>query len=52
MRAWFLSVAQVVAEATWEGGVLGIGREHISQHEREAIAAIRDALGVTETEEA
>jgi hypothetical protein len=52
VRAWFLSVAQVVAEATWEGGVLGIGGEHVSQQEREAIAAIRDALGVTGTEDA
>jgi hypothetical protein len=50
--AWFLSVAQVVAEATREGGVLGIGGEQVSQHERLAIAAIRDALGVTGTEEA
>lgn len=52
VRAWFLSVAQVVAEATREGGVVGIGGEQVSQHEREAIAAIRDALGVTGTEEA
>jgi hypothetical protein len=52
VRAWFLSVAQVVAEAAREGGILGIGGEQVSQHEKEAIAAIRDALGVTGTEEA
>lgn len=51
VRAWLLSVAQVVAEATREGGLFGIGGEQVSQHEREAIAAIRDALGVTGTEE-
>ena len=52
VRAWFLSVAQVVAQATREGGVCGIGGEQVSHHERDAIAAIRDALGITGTEEA
>jgi hypothetical protein len=48
---WLLSVAQVVAEATPEGGLIGIGGDQVSQHEREAIAVIRDALGVTGTED-
>ena len=51
VRAWYLSVAQVVAEKTREGGVLGIGGEQVSQHEQEAIAAIRDALGGSDVEE-
>jgi hypothetical protein len=50
-RAWYLSIAQRVAEATHEGGVLGIGGEQVSQFEREAIKAIADALGATAVDE-
>ncbi|TME84659.1 MAG: hypothetical protein E6I45_00875 [Chloroflexi bacterium] len=50
-RAWYLSIAQRVAEATREGGVLGIGGEQVSQFEREAIKAIADALGATAVDE-
>ena len=46
VRAWLLSVAQVVAAAAREGGVLGIGGEQVSYREEQTIAAIRDALGV------
>jgi ParB-like chromosome segregation protein Spo0J len=46
VRAWLLSVAQVVASAEREGAVLGIGGEQVSHREEQAIAAIRDALGV------
>jgi hypothetical protein len=46
VRAWLLSVAQVVASAAREGSVLGIGGEQVSHREEQTIAAIRDALGV------
>jgi len=51
VRAWYLSVAQRVAEASREGGVLGIGGEKVSNFEREAIKAIADALGANAPEE-
>jgi ParB-like chromosome segregation protein Spo0J len=51
VRAWMLSVAQVVASAAREGGVLGIGGEHVSEREEQTIAAIRDALGVDTPDE-
>ncbi len=51
VRAWYLSVAQKVAEASREGGVLGIGGEKVSNFEREAIKAIADALGANAPEE-
>lgn len=48
--AWFLLVAKRVAEAASEGGFLGIGGQRVSPHETEAIAAIRDALGIGQSE--
>ncbi len=51
VRAWMLSVAQVVASAAREGGVLGIGGEQVSEREEQTIAAIRDALGVDTPDE-
>ena len=51
VRAWYLSVAQRVAEVSREGGVLGIGGEKVSNFEREAIKAIADALGANAPEE-
>jgi ParB-like chromosome segregation protein Spo0J len=51
VRAWLLSVAQVVAAATREGAVLGIGGEQVSHREEQTIAAIRDALGVDTSDE-
>ena len=51
VRAWYLSVAQRVAEVSREGGVLGICGEKVSNFEREAIKAIADALGANAPEE-
>ena len=51
VRAWLLSVAQVVAAATREGGIMGIGGEQVSEREEQTIAAIRDALGVDTSDE-
>lgn len=48
--AWFLLVANRVAQAAREGAFLGIGGQRVSVHETEAIAAIRDALGISESE--
>jgi hypothetical protein len=48
--AWFLLVAKRVAEAAREGGFLGIGSQRVSLHETDAIAAIRDALGISESD--
>jgi hypothetical protein len=50
-RAWLLSVAQVVAEAAREGGIMGIGGEQVTEREEQTIAAIRDALGVDTPDE-
>jgi hypothetical protein len=47
---WFLLVAKRVAEAAREGGFLGIGSQRVSLHETDAIAAIRDALGISESD--
>ena len=51
VRAWYLSVAQRVAEVSRDGSVLGIGGEKVSNFEREAIKAIADALGANAPEE-
>jgi hypothetical protein len=48
--AWFLLVAKRVAEAAREGGFMGIGGQRVSVHETEAIADIRHALGISESE--
>lgn len=45
IRGWLLTAARTVAEATREGGVLGVGGAQVSVHERETIQAIADALG-------
>lgn len=47
VRLWLLRVANTVAAASREGGVLGIGGEDVSQPEREAVTAIADALGLS-----
>lgn len=44
-RAFVLGVAQRAAEASKEGGILGIGGERVSAAEREAIDEIGRALG-------
>jgi hypothetical protein len=44
-KAFSLTVAERAAEADKSGGVLGIGGERVSDAEREALAAVADALG-------
>jgi hypothetical protein len=44
-REFALDIAQRVAEAHKEGGVLGIGGKRVSDAERTAIEAVKDALG-------
>ena len=44
-KAFTLTVAQRAAEADKSGGVVGIGGERVSDAEREALAAIAEALG-------
>ena len=41
---WSISLAEKVASAAKEGGFLGIGGERVSEEERRAIHAVRDAL--------
>ena len=48
VRLWLLDVARTVAQAAREGGILGLGAQEVSGPERETIAAISDALGVSE----
>lgn len=47
VRLWLMRVANSVASAAREGGVLGIGAEEVSGPERDTIASIADALGLT-----
>lgn len=47
VRYWLLEVARTVAHAGREGGLLGIGGQEVSRPEREMIAAIADALGMS-----
>lgn len=44
-RAFALSIAERAAEADKSGGVLGIGGERVTDAEREALAAVAEALG-------
>jgi hypothetical protein len=44
-RAFTLTVAQRAAEADKSGGVFGIGGERVTDAEREALAAVAEALG-------
>jgi hypothetical protein len=44
-RAFTLTVAQRAAEADKSGGVLGVGGERVTDAEREALAAVAEALG-------
>jgi hypothetical protein len=52
VRLWLLRVANTVAAAAREGGVLGIGGEDVSQPERDTVNAIADALGLSGEPEA
>jgi hypothetical protein len=47
VRLWLLRVANTVAAASREGGVLGVGGEDVSQPERDTVNAIADALGLS-----
>jgi hypothetical protein len=44
-KAWLSTMAQAVAEAAKEGGVLGFGGKAISEGEQQALDAIKVALG-------
>ena len=46
-RRFLLDVAQKAAEASKEGGFLGIGAVLVSDQEKAAIARLTEALGVT-----
>jgi hypothetical protein len=52
VRLWLLDVARRVAEATRDGGVLGIGGQQISNAESDTLLAITDALGLSGSAEA
>jgi hypothetical protein len=47
LRQWLLRIADTVAHASREGGVLGIGGQEVSTLERETMASIADGLGST-----
>jgi hypothetical protein len=46
-KQWLHGIAQKVAEASNEGGFLGLGGEKVSQAEREALGAISKALNLS-----
>jgi hypothetical protein len=46
-KAWLRSISQKVAEASTEGGFLGIGGVQISEAEKATLADIAKALGTT-----
>jgi len=43
-KRWLYSIAQRVADASGEGGILGIGSEKVSEAERAALVQIAQAL--------
>lgn len=45
-KNWLKHIANLVAEAATEGGILGFGGEKVSEAERAALAEISAALGV------
>jgi hypothetical protein len=47
-----MRVANAVASASREGGILGLGSEEVSRPERDTIESIADALGLTGEPEA
>jgi hypothetical protein len=46
VKQWLLSIAQKVAEAAKEGGVLGFGGTRVSEQETSALKDLTSALGV------
>jgi hypothetical protein len=45
-KEWLLDIAQTVAEATKEGGFLGVGAVRVSDKETVALATLKRELGV------
>lgn len=45
-KEWLLVIAQATAEATKEGGFLGIGAVRVSDKEQMALATLRNELGI------
>jgi hypothetical protein len=45
-KGWLLDIAQATAEATKEGGFLGIGAVRVSDKEEMALATLRHELGI------
>ncbi len=45
-KNWLISIANLVAEAGTEGGVLGFGGEKVSDLERATLVEISNALGI------
>jgi hypothetical protein len=45
-KGWLLDIAQATAEATREGGFLGIGAVRVSDKEEMALATLRHELGI------
>ncbi|MFL5687308.1 MAG: hypothetical protein ACJ77D_14785 [Chloroflexota bacterium] len=45
-KGWLLDIAQATAEATKEGGFLGIGAVRVSDKEKMALATLRNELGL------
>ena len=45
-RSWLVDIAQATAEASKEGGFLGIGAVRVSEEERFALATLRRELGL------
>ncbi len=44
-RLWIITIAQKVAEATKEGGFLGIGGKRVTVAEMAALKEIAEAIG-------
>jgi hypothetical protein len=45
-KDWLIQIAQATAEATKEGGFLGIGAVRVSDKEQMALATLRHELGI------
>ena len=45
-KDWLIQIAQATAEATKEGGFLGIGAVRVSDKEKMALATLRHELGI------
>ena len=45
-KGWVLGIAQATAEATREGGFLGIGAVRVSEKEEDALTTLRREMGL------